>query len=68
MKLDKKDLSIIKVLKQNSRLPIRDIAKKTGTRPSTVHERVKKLVRGGVIEKFTLKVDNKAVNESFIYV
>ena len=31
-----------------------------------MHERVKKLVRGGVIEKFTLKVDNKAVNESFI--
>lgn len=64
--LDKKDNLIIQVLKQNSRIPIRDIAKKTGIRPSTVHERIKKLVKGNVIEKFTLKLNNKAVGENFI--
>lgn len=66
MKLDKKDYSIIAVLKENSRSAIRDIAKKTNIRPSTVHERIKKLVKEGVIEKFTLKLDNKAVEENFI--
>ena len=66
MTLDKKDNLIIGVLKENSRMPIRDIAKKTGIRPSTVHERIKKLVKGGVIEKFTLKLNNKAVGENFI--
>lgn len=66
MALDKKDNLIIQVLKQNSRIPIRDIAKKTGIRPSTVHERIKKLVKGNVIEKFTLKLNNKAVGENFI--
>jgi DNA-binding Lrp family transcriptional regulator len=66
MKVDEKDFKIIEVLKQNSRLPIRDIAKKTGIRPSTVHERLKKLVKGGVIEKFTLKLNNQAVGENFI--
>jgi|TARA_B100001964_G_C14252656_1_gene610694 DNA-binding Lrp family transcriptional regulator len=64
--LDKKDELIIKVLKENSRIPIRDIAKKTGIRPSTVHERIKKLIKKGVIEKFTLKLNNKAVGENFI--
>lgn len=64
--LDKKDNLIIDVLKRDSRLPIRDIAKKTGIRPSTVHERIKKLVKGNVIEKFTLKLNNKAVGENFI--
>ena len=63
---DKKDYLIINILKQNSRLAIRDIAKKTGIRPSTVHERIKKLVKEGVIEKFTLKLNNKAVEENFI--
>ena len=66
MTLDKKDHSIINILKQNSRLAIRDIAKKTGIRPSTVHERIKKLVKEGVIEKFTLKLNNKLVEENFI--
>ena len=66
MKLDKKDHLIITVLKENSRLAIRDIAKKTGIRPSTVHERIKKLVREGIIEKFTLKLNNKAMGENFI--
>ena len=66
MALDKKDNLIIQVLKQNSRIPIRDIAIKTGIRPSTVHERIKKLVKGNVIEKFTLKLNNKAVGENFI--
>ena len=66
MKLDRKDLLIIKILKQNSRSAIRDIAKKTGIRPSTVHERIKKLVREGVIEKFTLKLSNRAIEENFI--
>ncbi len=66
MALDKKDNLIIQVLKENSRIPIRDIAKKTGIRPSTVHERIKKLVKEGVIEKFTLKLNNKAVEENFI--
>jgi DNA-binding Lrp family transcriptional regulator len=66
MELDKKDSLIINILKQNSRMAIRDIAKKTGVRPSTVHQRVKKLQKEGVIERFTLKLNNKAVNENFI--
>lgn len=64
--LDKKDAKIISALKQNSRESIRDIARKTRLRPSTVHQRIQKLVKNKVIEKFTLKLDNKAVNESFI--
>ena len=64
--LDKKDHSIINILKQNSRSAIRYIAKKTTIRPSTVHERIKKLVKEGVIEKFTLKLNNKLVEENFI--
>lgn len=66
MSLDKKDLAIISLLKENSRLSIRDIAKKTGIRPSTVHQRITKLKKDNVIEKFTLKLDNVAVEENFI--
>lgn len=61
-----KDFKIIEVLKENSRLPIRDIAKKTGLRPSTVHDRITKLKEENIVEKFTVKLNNKEVNENFI--
>lgn len=66
MDVDEKDLAIIGVLKENSRLPIRDVAKLSKLRPSTVHQRIVRLKEKGVIEKFTLKLNNKAVGESFI--
>ena len=66
MKTDDKDTKIIEVLKQNSREPVREISKKTRIRPSTVHQRIQKLVENGIIEKFTIKLNNKEVGENFI--
>jgi DNA-binding Lrp family transcriptional regulator len=68
MEIDKKDIQIIEVLKQNSREPIREIAKLTKIRPSTIHQRIQKLVLANVIEKFTIKLNNKAVGENFIVI
>ena len=64
--LNKKDQKIINVLKEDSRKSIRDIAKLTKLRPSTVHLRLQKLKKENIIEKFTVKLDNKAVDENFI--
>lgn len=64
--LDTKDMKIVEELKNNSRASIRDIAKKTNLRPSTVHQRISKLIDKNVIEKFTIKLNNMAVDENFI--
>jgi DNA-binding Lrp family transcriptional regulator len=66
MEIDNKDAKIIDILKQDSRLPIREIANLTKIRPSTIHQRIQKLVESKVIEKFTIKLNNKAVGENFI--
>ena len=66
MDIDNKDKKIIEVLRQDSRKPIREIAKETKIRPSTVHQRIQKLVENRVIEKFTIKLNNKEVGENFI--
>ena len=66
MILDEKDHKIIAVLRENSRISIRDLAKKINLRPSTVHQRIKILKKENVIEKFTLKLNNKAIGENFI--
>src|SRR3989344_9260912 len=66
MQLDNKDLTIISLLKDNARLSVRDVAKKAGIRPSTVHQRITQLKKKGIIEKYTLKLNNKEVGENFI--
>jgi len=66
MKLDHKDHLIIKVLRDNSRSSVRDIARSTKLRPSTVHQRLIRLQKNDIIEKFTLKLNNKAIGENFI--
>ncbi len=66
MEIDNKDAKIIEILKHDSRLPIREIAKLTKIRPSTVHQRMQKLIKNRIIEKFTIKPNNKAVGENFI--
>src|SRR3989339_170902 len=66
MEPDNKDLKIIEILKSNAREPIKDIAKKTAIRPSTVHQRIRRLIKNKVIEKFTIRLDDKSVGENFI--
>jgi DNA-binding Lrp family transcriptional regulator len=63
--LDKKDSAIISALKDNARASIRDISKRTGIRPSTVHQRIKRLLADDVIKKFTLKLNDEKVGEGF---
>lgn len=63
--LDKKDVKIIEVLKENSRASIRDISKATKIRPSTVHQRIKKLLENEIIKKFTVYLDDDKVGEGF---
>ena len=64
--IDAKDSKIIEVLKRDSRKPIREIAQLTKLRPSTIHQRIQKLVESKTIEKFTIKLNNQAIGENFI--
>ncbi len=64
--MDVKDQSILDLLRENSRYSIREIAKKTKIRPSTVHQRMAKLLDSGIIENYTVKLNNLKVGEAFI--
>ena len=63
MAVDAKDLKILEVLRKDSRTPIREIAKATGIKPSTIHLRMQGLVKQKVIKGFTIKVDPREVDE-----
>ena len=63
-RLDDKDLEIVRVLKEDARTSIREISLKTGIKPSTIHQRIRKLIDDGVIEKFTLKLNKEYLGEA----
>jgi len=63
MKIDQKDLKIIELLKENSKLSTYDIAKKTLMPVTTIHNRIKKLEKEKVIEGYTVKLDYKKLGK-----
>jgi DNA-binding Lrp family transcriptional regulator len=59
--LDELDVLILERLLKDSRKSLRSIAKEIGTPTSTVHERVRRLVKMGVIRRFTAELDTKVL-------
>lgn len=66
MELDNKDKKILQALKEDSRKSIKELSKITKIRPSTIHQRIQKLIENNVIEKFTVKLNNRLAGENFI--
>ncbi|MCX8192523.1 MAG: Lrp/AsnC family transcriptional regulator [Nitrososphaeria archaeon] len=62
--MDEKDRMILRELWIDSSQSVREIAEKLGIPRTTVQERIKKLVREGVIKRFTVKVDYSKLGKS----
>ena len=52
------NLKIINILKKDSSTPFVDVAKRIGVSDATVHQRVRRMIEAGIINKFTISVDN----------
>lgn len=61
--LDQTDLDILRLLLEDARRPYSEIAERVGVSPPTVSDRVDRLQRAGVIQRFTLDVDRTALND-----
>ncbi len=57
--LDKKDHLLLKLLQNNSRLSASEAGKKLELSVPAASERIKKLLDGGYIKKFTAQLDSK---------
>ncbi len=54
--LDDLDKRIIEILVKDARTPYTDIAKELGISEATVRKRVSKLIKGGIIKRFTIEI------------
>lgn len=55
--MDNIDLAILKILQEDASIPFTEVARRLGVSESTVRKRVEKLMRDGVIRKFTIIVE-----------
>ena len=58
LQIDDINLKIIDILNKDSSTPFVDIAKRIGVSDATVHIRVRRMIATGIINKFTISVDN----------
>lgn len=64
--LDEKDLQILKVLQENGRLSIREVAAKIHLSPTPTQERIRRLEKDGVIDQYAALVNQKKVGKGTI--
>lgn len=66
--VDKTDLEILKVLQENAQLTFKEIAGRVNLSVTPVHERIKRMEREGVIEKYITIVNRKKIgNHLLVY-
>jgi len=69
--IDKKDKIILAELKKNARMPTKKIANNLGIPRVTVHDRIQKMIKNGIIKSFDISVDYKKIGyptEVFIFI
>lgn len=64
--LDPVDLKILQLLQKDGLMTNKEIAGELNLTTTPVHERIKRLRRDGIIEKYTIEVNRKKLNKNLI--
>lgn len=66
--LDAKDLQILRLLQENARITVREIAAQVHLSTTPVHERIKRMEDTGVIRQYATLVDHAKVNKGLMVI
>lgn len=61
MNLDEKDRLIIRLLSDNARMPVSEMARQVGLSGPSTSERIRRLENNGIISRFTVELDLAAL-------
>ena len=65
IEMDDKDTKILEILKNDADYTTRQIAKKTLLPITTVHNRIQRLKKTGIIKRFTIELDHTKTGNNF---
>ncbi len=66
--LDETDLNILKVLQQNGRATVKEVAAEVHLSTTPVHERIKRMEQSGVIKQYAALLDHKKVKKGLMVI
>lgn len=66
--LDDKDLVILRLLQQNAKTTVKEIAESIHLSTSPVHERIKRMEQAGVIKQYAALLDPSKVNKGLMVI
>ena len=66
--IDEKDLLILKILQQNAKATVKEIAEAVLLSTTPVHERIKRLEQNGVIKQYATLVDHAKVKKGLMVI
>ncbi|MFM7358864.1 MAG: Lrp/AsnC family transcriptional regulator [Sediminibacterium sp.] len=66
--LDEKDLAILRILQQNARATVREIATQVKLSTTPVHERIRRLETQGVIRQYATLLNPNLVNKGLMVI
>lgn len=66
--LDEKDLAILRLLQQNAKITVRDIASQVHLSTTPVHERIKRMEDNGIIKQYVTLVDHTKVKKGLMVI
>ena len=61
--VDRKDLRILEILKESGDLTVRQVAARTLLPITTVHNRIRRMKRLGIIKRFTIEIDHRKTGQ-----
>ena len=64
--LDKTDLQLLKILQENGRISIKELAQRVHLSPTPVFDRIRRLESTGVIERYTAVLNAAKLGQGFI--
>ena len=65
MELDKKDIQLLEILEKDAKSSVQFLSEETGIPASTVHHRIKKLERNGIIIGYNAELNPKIMGKGF---
>ena len=68
LSLDEKDLSILRLLQDNARITVKEIADQIHLSTTPVHERIKRLESNGVIKQYATLIDGAKVKKGLMVI
>ena len=66
--LDEKDYAILRLLEQNAKLTVREIAASIHLSATPVHERIKRMEASGVIKQYATLIDHRKVQKGIMVI